>query len=69
MATSKQEIDKLASYIMTYIDGEPSLSEGAVDTIIRVYEYTKAHAKDLEQQCERAERLITSIESTVNNIP
>ncbi len=48
--TSKQEIDKMANYIMKNIDGEPSQSEGAVDTIIRVYEYTKAHSKDLERQ-------------------
>ena len=34
---AQQEIDKLATYIMNEIPGEPSRSESAVDTIIRVY--------------------------------
>ncbi len=33
--TSQQQIDKLANFIMAEIPGEPSASEGAVDTAIR----------------------------------
>ncbi|MDA2931510.1 hypothetical protein MYX84_16465 [Acidobacteria bacterium AH-259-O06] len=35
-ADLQEEIDKLADYIFNEVPGEPSLSEGAVDTIIRL---------------------------------
>lgn len=35
MSTNLQ-IDKLANFIMAEVPGEPSLSEGAVDTAIRI---------------------------------
>ncbi len=35
MNTAQEQIDKLALFIMVEVPGEPSESEGAVDTAIR----------------------------------
>ena len=32
----KSQIDKLANFIMTEVEGEPSQNQGAVDTAIRI---------------------------------
>ncbi len=34
--TSREQIDKLAKFIMEEVDDEPSQDEGAVDTAIRI---------------------------------
>ena len=34
--TAEQQVEKLANFIMQEIPGEPSQSEGAVDTAIRL---------------------------------
>ncbi len=36
MSKESEQIDKLASFIMSEIDGEPSKSEGAIDCAIRL---------------------------------
>lgn len=36
--TAEEQINKLAAFIMSEIDGEPSRNEGAVDTAIRLLE-------------------------------
>jgi hypothetical protein len=43
--SAQEQIDKLANYIMEFIPGEPSQSEGAGDTAIRLLrEYRKVFA-------------------------
>lgn len=39
-----EQIDKLANFIMLEIEGEPSQSEGAVDTAIRIMRSQRALA-------------------------
>ena len=36
MSSSKEQINELANFIMAEVEGEPSQSEGAVDTAIRL---------------------------------
>ncbi len=36
MTRAKQQIEKLANFIMSEIPGEPSQSEGAIDCAIRI---------------------------------
>ena len=38
MMSAKEQIDKLANFIMAEIEGEPSRSEGAGDCAIRIIE-------------------------------
>jgi hypothetical protein len=40
--THEQQIDRLATFIMRHVPGEPSQSEGAVDTAIRLLSATVA---------------------------
>ncbi len=59
VALSKQ-IDKLATYIMENVEGEPSQSQGAVDTAIRVMDALKDEVEQLgeseriwQETCQR----------------
>lgn len=48
-----KEIEKLADFILAKIPGEPSCSESAVDTAIRLLKpYTKPHVNDCAQKAE-----------------
>ena len=40
--TTKQQIEKLANFVMAEVPGEPSRSEGAVDCAIRVIKRLQA---------------------------
>ena len=44
----KQQIEKLANSIMAEVPGEPSRSEGAVDTAIRIIRDLRGRAKSAE---------------------
>jgi hypothetical protein len=56
--TSQQQVDRLAKFIMEEVPGEPSHSEGAVDTAIRIIR----HALDLQQ---RDAELVSHIETVL----
>jgi len=63
-----EQIDKLARYITTNIPGEPSKSEGAVDTIIRCFEAEvsrlkgeRDEARDWVRRMHRETQVITCV--------
>jgi len=59
--TIKQQIEKLANFIMAEIPGEPSQDEGAVDTIIRVHKaLQKAGIENWWRLMRNWKRFITS---------
>lgn len=45
--TAQEQIDKLAKFILEEVDGEPSQSESAVDTAIRIIREGLIGARDL----------------------
>jgi len=47
MMSKKTQIDILADFIMKRVDGEPSLSEGAGDTAVRIIKQLQAENKQL----------------------
>ena len=46
--TAKSEIDRLAKFIMAEVPGEPSQSDGAGGTAIRIIRTQQAHIEELE---------------------
>ena len=46
--SAQEQIEKLANFIMAEIDGEPSESEGAGDTAIRIIRNLKTRAENCE---------------------
>ena len=49
LADAEAQIVKLATFIMANVPGEPSESQGAVDTAIRVMTTLQARVRELEE--------------------
>ena len=49
-----EQIDKLANFIMSEVEGEPSQNEGAGDTAIRIIKQLEAENKELKERIEFA---------------
>ena len=60
------QIDRLASYIMAEIDGEPSESEGAVDTAIRIMRKQAAAIAAVPETVERVARFTGKVRKIYN---
>ena len=60
MPKSQEEIDRLSEFIMGEVPGEPSQSEGAIDTIIRVY-------WEMKERIEAGERLMEKIARSIKD--
>lgn len=56
-ATLKAQVNQLATFIMENIEGEPSQSEGAIDTAIRIMAKQKAQVKELREGVATIKRL------------
>lgn len=57
----ERQIDRLANFIMHEIEGEPSESQGAVDTAIRIMEKQAREADELRAENERLREGLTGI--------
>lgn len=62
----KSQIDILADFIMAEVDGEPSLSEGAGDTAIRIIKQLQAEINTNEQQFKDDTCTITALQAEIN---
>jgi len=49
----REQIDRLADYIMHNVEGEPSQSEGAVDCAIRIIDHLTAALAEANARAER----------------
>lgn len=48
----REQIDKLASFILAEVPGEPSQNEGAVDTAVRIIRKSQARIAELEAEAK-----------------
>ncbi len=56
---TESEIDKLANFIMKEVDGEPSKSEGAGTTAVRIIKQLQAKNKELREVIKNKDKALT----------
>ena len=73
--SAKEQIEKLANFIMKEVDDEPSVSEGAGDCAIRIIkellervECAEADADMYESDCFELEDTISILEDELNEL-
>jgi len=64
----QKQIDELASFIMAEVPGEPSRSEGAVATAIRIMRKQKAEIESLRGAFRASEKVVDELRANVEKL-
>lgn len=62
------QINNLANFIMTYIPGEPSQSEGAVVCAVRIMRKLKARVEELRKEVDEQTAMLSHWTSRVSSL-